>query len=253
MRFWLDPFKGARGIIRHYRRQAQREGWYEVIRQFMQTKVVKNGGELVGIDGVGNKYYENLADVPGQTRWVIYAQNNRIEATLVPLEWSQWLHYVSDTNPATHPELFKGYEWMLPNMPQQLSRFGYEGAYSPPGYYSRSLLSTQRSTSLYGKYANQDEDAIPTASGAPTASGSVPDLRDQIHESTGRTPQPKDDSPWAAFSAGRGRVQGIYQPWHKESKDGRYHPQEIGTNAQQVGNPTNPEADKQSAGAGTMV
>jgi NADH:ubiquinone oxidoreductase subunit len=44
-------------------------------------------GSLIGIDSVGNKYYENQAYMTGRTRWVVYADKDNFDASSVPAEW----------------------------------------------------------------------------------------------------------------------------------------------------------------------
>lgn len=54
-------------------------------------------GTVVGVDQMGNTYYENTIDYPqGQTRWVEYAGYPTfydVDASTVPAEWHSWLHY----------------------------------------------------------------------------------------------------------------------------------------------------------------
>uniref|UniRef100_A0A1S3ZQG6 NADH dehydrogenase [ubiquinone] 1 alpha subcomplex subunit 12 n=1 Tax=Nicotiana tabacum TaxID=4097 RepID=A0A1S3ZQG6_TOBAC len=64
---------------------------------FRQTKIHNIGATLVGVDKIGNKYYERLGDEQyGRHRWVEYAQKDRYNASQVPAEWHGWLHYITD-------------------------------------------------------------------------------------------------------------------------------------------------------------
>ncbi|KAH0978660.1 hypothetical protein GBA52_005837 [Prunus armeniaca] len=63
---------------------------------FRQTKIHNIGARLVGVDKIGNKYYEKLDTQYGQHRWVEYAEKGRYNASQVPPEWHGWLHYITD-------------------------------------------------------------------------------------------------------------------------------------------------------------
>ncbi|KAJ3277459.1 hypothetical protein HDU76_010357, partial [Blyttiomyces sp. JEL0837] len=55
-------------------------------------------GRLVGVDALGNEYYENREDLVGRDRWVIYDKWN-YDPSQVPPEWHQWLHRFTDDIP----------------------------------------------------------------------------------------------------------------------------------------------------------
>jgi NADH:ubiquinone oxidoreductase subunit len=78
-------------------------------------------GTLVGTDEAGNRYY---TDRKRGTRWVIY--NGYTEASAVPAAWHGWIHYRSDTPPASYVP----YEWEKPHEPNLT---GTPQAYRPPG------------------------------------------------------------------------------------------------------------------------
>ncbi|KAF9364442.1 hypothetical protein BGX34_001542 [Mortierella sp. NVP85] len=62
-------------------------------------------GTLVGTDKFGNKYYENLNESYGRTRWVQFAKEDtyfsraEMNASQVPAEWHGWLHRMLDAPP----------------------------------------------------------------------------------------------------------------------------------------------------------
>ncbi|MBN9143012.1 NADH:ubiquinone oxidoreductase subunit [Novosphingobium sp. SG751A] len=69
----------------------------------------KFGGEQVGTDFQGNKYYRSKKVVPAGTnspfagmerRWVIY--NGANDSSRVPAEWHGWLHHSYDAVPQSH-------------------------------------------------------------------------------------------------------------------------------------------------------
>lgn len=56
-------------------------------------------GTFVGSDVAGNKYYEDLNEVPGRHRWVEFAQNDTFNASQVEPVWHAWLHHIQDLPP----------------------------------------------------------------------------------------------------------------------------------------------------------
>lgn len=86
-------------------------------------------GELVGVDGQGNCYYQDRhgASINGKTRrWVIY--NGDIETSRVPAEWHGWLHYTVDETPADANMTKR--DWMKPH---QMNLTGTKDAHKPAG------------------------------------------------------------------------------------------------------------------------
>ena len=59
------------------------------------------GGELVGTDHNGNRYYEKKDAQVGRNRWVVYGKGDdwrNQNPSSVPPEWHNWLHFISDEN-----------------------------------------------------------------------------------------------------------------------------------------------------------
>ena len=84
-------------------------------------------GRLVGRDADGRAYYQDRRNRPDGRRlrrWVIY--NPGDDASAVPAEWWNWLHY-ADPEPLP-PSARK--PWQLPFQP---NRTGDPGGYRPPG------------------------------------------------------------------------------------------------------------------------
>jgi NADH:ubiquinone oxidoreductase subunit len=84
-------------------------------------------GRRIGVDGLGNVYYEERRARPGYRvrRWVAYA--GAPEASLVPPEWHAWLHYTTDApivERARRP-------WEKPHQPNAT---GTPASYRPPGH-----------------------------------------------------------------------------------------------------------------------
>ena len=62
------------------------------------------GGELVGTDAYGNKYFEKKDAILNRDRWVVFANSTHYTGqnpTVVPPEWHGWLHFITDDNPST--------------------------------------------------------------------------------------------------------------------------------------------------------
>ncbi|KAL4568015.1 hypothetical protein LXL04_023615 [Taraxacum kok-saghyz] len=96
-----------RGLV-NFARELREEGFLFVLfpstylncltdGNLLQTKIHNIGATLVGVDKVGNKYYEKLGETQyGRHRWVEYASKNRYNASQVPPEWHGWLHFITD-------------------------------------------------------------------------------------------------------------------------------------------------------------
>ncbi|XP_009777284.1 putative NADH dehydrogenase [ubiquinone] 1 alpha subcomplex subunit 12 [Nicotiana tabacum] len=85
--------------IGNFLREVREEGYLNCLTDgnLLQTKIHNIGATLVGVDKIGNKYYERLGDEQyGRHRWVEYAQKDRYNASQVPAEWHGWLHYITD-------------------------------------------------------------------------------------------------------------------------------------------------------------
>ncbi len=92
-------------------------------------------GEKVGEDEHGNVYYRergHRGDWRLERRWVIYAGDGEIEASMVAPGWNAWLHKNREQAPSELPleEKF----WEKPHLPN-LSGTG--AAYLPPGHERR--------------------------------------------------------------------------------------------------------------------
>lgn len=70
-------------------------------------------GTLVGEDKYGNKYFQNDYYFFGRNRWVEYNDkcNMDYDATMIPAEWHDWMHYSTDHPPTTHPRV--NYKWQI--------------------------------------------------------------------------------------------------------------------------------------------
>lgn len=93
---------------------------------------LSRGGELVGEDEVGNRYYrlkndpaKNAAFGP-ERRWVIYA--GYAEASAIPTGWHGWMHHTVDVPPSE--ESYAAREWQKPH---RSNKTGSAEAYRPRG------------------------------------------------------------------------------------------------------------------------
>ncbi|OJD15506.1 hypothetical protein AJ78_04237 [Emergomyces pasteurianus Ep9510] len=55
-------------------------------------------GTLIATDRYGNKYYENMEELPLRTRWVDYTQKE-FDASQIDVGWHAWLAYMVDKPP----------------------------------------------------------------------------------------------------------------------------------------------------------
>ncbi|KHN98404.1 NADH:ubiquinone oxidoreductase, 17.2kDa subunit [Metarhizium album ARSEF 1941] len=55
-------------------------------------------GRLVGTDRAGNKFFENMEELPLRTRWVEYAKHDYDAAQIDP-GWHAWISYAVDKPP----------------------------------------------------------------------------------------------------------------------------------------------------------
>ncbi|KAL7611210.1 probable NADH dehydrogenase [ubiquinone] 1 alpha subcomplex subunit 12 [Lactuca sativa] len=87
-----------KGLV-SFARELREEGFLNCLSDgnLLQTKIHNIGATLVGVDKVGNKYYEKLHQTQyGRHRWVEYASKDRYNASQVPPEWHGWLHFITD-------------------------------------------------------------------------------------------------------------------------------------------------------------
>ncbi|RKF53984.1 NADH dehydrogenase 1 alpha subcomplex subunit N7BM [Golovinomyces cichoracearum] len=72
-------------------------------------------GTMIGVDRYGNKYYENLQELPLRTRWVDYKDYELDPSHLEP-GWHAWISYMVD-KPPTQDKLLqsKTRPWELPD------------------------------------------------------------------------------------------------------------------------------------------
>jgi NADH:ubiquinone oxidoreductase subunit len=84
-------------------------------------------GQLVGIDHLGNEYYQERKVRPGRRvrRWVAY--KGETEASRVPPEWHAWLHYTTD-RPIQESARRPWSKDPVPNLT------GTAASYRPPGH-----------------------------------------------------------------------------------------------------------------------
>jgi len=77
-------------------------------------------GKLIGIDSLGNKYYESKAG----KRWIIYS--DEIDASKIPIEWYSWIHFTN--NKIQNKHNLEKYDWQKP---RQSNQTGTINAYHP--------------------------------------------------------------------------------------------------------------------------
>ncbi len=99
---------------------------------FLYTKIF---GKLVGVDALGNSYYQSNHRrwFKKNNRWVIYNKKNNLIAN-IDVIWFKWLHYLSDEVPM---KLKKKYPWTIESgvteydkVQQKISEIVYDGQYN---------------------------------------------------------------------------------------------------------------------------
>lgn len=79
----------------------------EMLRQLYHYDYVKTG-TLMGVDKLGNRYFENLDEQHGRHRWVEYnTELGHHDASRIQPEWHGWMHHMTDNTPVT-PSLKRG-------------------------------------------------------------------------------------------------------------------------------------------------
>ncbi|KAG6012211.1 hypothetical protein E4U54_007657 [Claviceps lovelessii] len=84
-------------------------------------------GRLVGTDRAGNKYFENMEELPLRTRWVEYAKHDYDAAHIEP-GWHAWMSYSLDKPPTEDPLIVVGLRkfekpYPIPNYTQTRGAF----------------------------------------------------------------------------------------------------------------------------------
>jgi len=100
--------------------------WWEgaTFGTFIGTKL---GGEQVGEDSDGNRYFQAKKEEHGRRRrWVMYAGSN--DSSRVPPEWHGWLHNTHDALPSEMMPAAKSWE-----LPGTANPSGSVAAYRPKG------------------------------------------------------------------------------------------------------------------------
>lgn len=89
-----------------------------------------SGASLVGVDGLGNRYYraKPRQGYKRERRWVIY--NGPAEASVIPAEWHGWIHHQTNAIPGEGMMSFRR-PWQKPH---QSNLTGTDQAYRPAGH-----------------------------------------------------------------------------------------------------------------------
>jgi len=114
----------------------QHGGPFRSFYDLFRTDALKSGS-VVGVDELGNTYYENKAYFVGRSRWVVYNENvgYDYDGSQVAARWYGWLHYKTDLPPTIQPGV--NYPWLAKHTENMT---GTEKAYTP---YSTTLPKIQ--------------------------------------------------------------------------------------------------------------
>eukprot|EP00013_Stygamoeba_regulata_P024619 CAMPEP_0177652862 /NCGR_PEP_ID=MMETSP0447-20121125/13387_1 /TAXON_ID=0 /ORGANISM="Stygamoeba regulata, Strain BSH-02190019" /LENGTH=176 /DNA_ID=CAMNT_0019156197 /DNA_START=84 /DNA_END=614 /DNA_ORIENTATION=- len=110
-------------------REIKALGLKESILRLHRYAIIRPG-TLVGVDALGNKYYEDTSYTVGRDRWVIFPGAD-LDPTQVTAEWYGWLHHMTDTLP-TLPEAQK-YRPVY-EAPHIVNVSGTKASYLPPNH-----------------------------------------------------------------------------------------------------------------------
>ncbi|GFP55752.1 NADH dehydrogenase [ubiquinone] 1 alpha subcomplex subunit N7BM [Trichoderma asperellum] len=92
-----------------------------LLSQFSSNSTSQTGdtkaGTLIGTDRAGNKYYENLEELPLRTRWVDYAKHDYDAAHIEP-GWHAWISYSVDKPPTEDALIAAGTRHFEPALPK---------------------------------------------------------------------------------------------------------------------------------------
>ncbi|KAG5949104.1 hypothetical protein E4U53_006024 [Claviceps sorghi] len=107
-------------------RNLRKVGIKDYFRQLLYIGDTKHG-RLVGTDRAGNKYFENMEELPLRTRWVEYAKHDYDAAHIEP-GWHAWMSYSLDKPPTEDPLIAVGLRkfekpYPIPNYTQTMGAF----------------------------------------------------------------------------------------------------------------------------------
>lgn len=70
----------------------------------------------MGTDRAGNKFFENMEELPLRHRWVEYAKHD-YDASQIEPGWHAWMSYAIDTPPPQDPLIQTGTRAFEPKFP----------------------------------------------------------------------------------------------------------------------------------------
>ncbi len=92
--------EGIRWLVSTVRSMGPRE----MLRKLYHYDYIKTG-TLVGVDRLGNRYYEDLSEQHGRHRYVEYNTDlGHNDPSRVQPEWHGWLHHMTDNTPFSPSE-----------------------------------------------------------------------------------------------------------------------------------------------------
>ncbi|ORY79995.1 putative NADH-ubiquinone oxidoreductase subunit B17.2 [Protomyces lactucae-debilis] len=108
-------------------RNLRKIGFRQAAHQMQHVGDTK-AGRLVGIDKMGNKYYEDPTEVPFRNRWVDFADYTN-EASQIEPGWYSWLAHTLNKAPSEDAALAtEQYPWEIKWRKNPTGTFG---AYKP--------------------------------------------------------------------------------------------------------------------------
>ncbi|CAK0782723.1 hypothetical protein CVIRNUC_005918 [Coccomyxa viridis] len=120
-------------------------GWKAFLDGTLAQATLVHGpnATFVGMDALGNKYYERMTEQYGRHRWVVFGDLSRSasgqEPSTVTPEWHGWLHCITDSNPANTDVQLPIY-----HRPHHRNYTGSPMSYAPKGAWQNPQKRTWR-------------------------------------------------------------------------------------------------------------
>mmetsp|Transcript_70144 Transcript_70144/g.116516 ORF Transcript_70144/g.116516 Transcript_70144/m.116516 type:complete len:223 (-) Transcript_70144:152-820(-) len=101
---WDPTVIPMRSWIKKFGEISRVEGIGRAYNKLRIETQLRSGGQYIGTDYNGNKYFENKNAPYGRTRWVeyptvpgVWALEDKVDGSMVSPDWHGWLHYMHDT------------------------------------------------------------------------------------------------------------------------------------------------------------
>mmetsp|Transcript_13623 Transcript_13623/g.41456 ORF Transcript_13623/g.41456 Transcript_13623/m.41456 type:complete len:224 (-) Transcript_13623:372-1043(-) len=100
---WDPTMVTIRRWTERFKQVWRTQGLATAYNKLRMENQLRAGGQLVGTDANGNRYFEDLNAPYGRTRWVEYptvkgtwALEDKFDASMIHPDWHGWIHYMHD-------------------------------------------------------------------------------------------------------------------------------------------------------------